>query len=61
MFSQSIIDLLERPERPLEFTGAGVKNEDKISSLNPPQFMPTIIIPAELKVSFGVPSAIHCK
>lgn len=47
MFSQSIIDLLERP---LEFTGAGVKNEDEISSLNPPQIMPTIIIPAKLKV-----------
>lgn len=44
MFSQSII---ERLEWPLEFTGAGVKNEDKISSLNPSQIMPTIIIPAE--------------
>lgn len=52
VFSQSIIDLLERLEWTLEFTGAGVKNEDKISSLSRPQIMPTIMIPAKLRVSF---------
>lgn len=52
MFTQSIIDPLERLEWTLEFTGAGVKNEDKISSLSCPQIMQTIMIPAKMRVSF---------
>lgn len=60
VFTQSIIDLLERFEWTLEFTGAGVKNEDKISSLSRPQIMESVMIPAKMRVSFWVSTAINC-
>lgn len=49
MFTQSIIDRLEWT---LESTGAGVKNEDKISSLSLAEIMQPIMIPAKKRVSF---------
>lgn len=52
MFTQSIIDPLERLEWILEFTGAGVKNGDKISSLSRPQIVQVIMRPDKMRVSF---------